>query len=139
MAEPERLFPREERSQPEPIGESVAKLLSDLEDLIRSEIRLARTEIIGNLWAPGQTALIIAAGSVLAVLGVAFLLIAIMFGLATVMPNWVAALIVGAVALIVGGGLARTGQQRLASLNPAPERAIQSLQEDAEWLRNRMR
>ncbi|MCC6383376.1 MAG: phage holin family protein [Dehalococcoidia bacterium] len=132
MAEPERPFPRQERIRPESIGGAVSELLSDLEDLIHSEIRLARTGMIGDLQALGRDAAIIAIGGALAFLGFAFLLVALMFGLAALLPNWAAALIIGAVTLIIGGLLAWSGRRRLTSLNPAPERTIQTLREDAE-------
>ena len=52
------------------------------------------------------------------------------------MPMWLAALIVGVVVLVVGGVLAWVGYKRLKTVNPLPERTIDTLREDVEWLHN---
>ena len=48
------------------------------------------------------------------------------------------AAIVGAVILVVGGVVAYVGYGRVRSSKPAPDRTLNAVREDAEWLKNRM-
>ena len=134
MAEPERLHAN--RGAPETIGEALGNLLGDLGELIHSEVQLARTELVGDVARLGKAAGFLIAGGLIAYLGVALVLVAIMFALGSLVPLWLAALIVGVVVLVIGGALAWAGYQRLKSINPLPERTIETLREDVEWLHN---
>ena len=104
--------------------------------MIHSEVQLARTELVGDVARLGKAAGFLIAGGLIAYLGVALVLVAIMFALGSLVPLWLAALIVGVVVLLVGAVLARVGYKRLTSLNPLPERTIETLREDVEWLHN---
>jgi hypothetical protein len=136
VAEPEQLYPERGHGSPETIGEALGNLLADVGELIRSEIQLARTEVVGDLAVVGRASGYLIAGGAIAYLGVAFVLVAVMFALESLMSPWLAALIVGVVVLVVGGVLAWTGYKRLKSMNPLPERTIETLREDVEWLHN---
>ena len=136
MAEPERMYPDRERGPQETIGETIGNLLTDVGELIHSEVQLARTEIVGDLAVVGRASGYLIAGGAIAYLGVAFVLVAVMFALGFLMPPWLAALIVGVVVLAIGGILAWVGYKRLKTVNPVPERTIDTLREDVEWLQN---
>ncbi|MGI5836034.1 MAG: phage holin family protein [Chloroflexota bacterium] len=170
MAEPERIYEREEPSRPEgeepfaarrvreegraqaggPIPvrrvreeasfqEVVQELISDIGDLVRSELQLIRQDIRSDMSALIGATTLLAAGGIAALLGVTFLLVSIAFALGTIMPLGWAFFVVGLVVLIAGGIAALTGWNRFKSINPAPEQTIETLREDAEWLQNRMR
>jgi hypothetical protein len=51
-------------------------------------------------------------------------------------PAW-AALIVAVIWAVVGGVLYSTGRQRLRTVSPIPRQTVETVKEDAEWLRNR--
>ncbi|MBV9858716.1 MAG: phage holin family protein [Alphaproteobacteria bacterium] len=136
-------------SDPEVIGprrksdRSVAALLSDLANetiqLIRQEIALLKAELHEKLSRVGQGAAALAAGGLLALSGWLVLLAAAVLGLATVLPPWLAALIVGLVVLALGGGLLYLGKTRFAGDALLPRRTLNSLREDEAWIKDQMR
>jgi hypothetical protein len=67
------------------------------------------------------------------------LLAAAVLGLATVLPGWLAALIVALVVLAIAGALVFIGKSRFDADSLMPRRTMRSLREDEEWLRERLR
>jgi len=58
--------------------------------------------------------------------------------LAIFLPEWAAALIVGAVLAAVAYVLVRRGKERLADVGkPVPEQTIETVKEDVEWAKTR--
>src|SRR3954454_407577 len=96
-----------------PIGEVAKELTSDLSLLVRQEIALAKAEMTekGRTAAPGLGMLGGAGGVALAAAGAitAFLILV----LAIVLPEWLAALIVGAVLAGAAYLLMKTGKERV--------------------------
>ncbi len=118
-------------------------LLRDLAEgsaaLVRQEVKLARLEVAAMLKAVGTGTAALAAGGVLALLG----LLAFVTGI-ILLPGdqwlrdryWLAALIV---TLIVGGlaaWLAKQGMNLLAPGQLVPTETIATLKEDKEWLKH---
>jgi uncharacterized membrane protein YqjE len=134
---------REEAVRPAPREESLRdvarELISDIGDLLRAELRLARREIRSDVNTLLMGAVWMAIGGVAVFLGITYLLLAAIFALANTMSLGLAAFIVGVVVLIVGAILAWVGWGKLKSINPLPEQTVDTLREDAEWLRNRTR
>ena len=117
------------RSMPQLIG--VAK---DGLELIRQELNLARQETIEKLTPAARSTGMILGGGVLAAFGGTYLLQAVVRALSTRMPLWLASLVSG-VGLILGGILLmRRGGRQLKNIGVVPEKTINSLREDKEWL-----
>lgn len=125
-----------------PQDRSIAELLRDLSDgtaqLVRQEIRLARTETFesvlglkrGSVWVGGGVGLALAGSGAL----VAFLILAIAQGVGG--RTWLAALIV-AVALSLAGWLClKHGMSALSATRLAPHETATSIKETAEWLKH---
>ncbi|HLU60479.1 MAG TPA: phage holin family protein [Pseudonocardia sp.] len=120
-----------------PTGELVRRLSTQLSELVRRELDLARTELAAKGKRAGAGAGLAGAGGVVALFGVGALVAAAVAGLATVVPVWFAALIVGVVLLLVAGVLALVGRSRLrAATPPVPEQAVRGVQEDVSAVRN---
>ena len=84
---------------------------------------------IGMLGAAGAVALL-AAGAL-----TAFFILA----LDGVMPNWLAALLVGLVYAAVAGGLYYAGKERVAEAGPLlPEKTVETIKEDVEWAKTQI-
>ncbi|WP_219420257.1 phage holin family protein [Pseudonocardia nigra] len=112
-------------------GELVQRLSTQLSELVRSELELARAELTAKGKRAGMGAGLAGAGGVVALFGVGALITAAIAGLATVVPVWLSALIVGVVLLVVAGLLALVGRKRIAAAAPpVPERAVQEVQRD---------
>jgi hypothetical protein len=122
---------------------SLATLLSgivgDAQALVRQEIALARQEIREEISAAKDagTALAIA-GAVLAIGGL-FLLITLALGLADLLnwPSWAGFGLVGLVAAIAGAVMLSSARQRLQHVHPLPERTVETMKENIEWIKDR--
>lgn len=118
-------------------GELVRRLSTQLSELFRRELELARTELTAKGKRAGAGAGLAGAGGVVALFGVGALVAAAIAGLATVVPVWLSALIIGVVLLLVAGILAFVGRGRLRRATPpVPEQAVQGVQSDVDAVRN---
>lgn len=112
-------------------GELMTRLTTQVSELVRGELELAKTELAAKGKRAGVGAGLAGAGGVVALFGVGALVAAAIAALALVLPVWAAALIVGAVLLIVAGTLALLGRNNLRrAVPPMPERAVESVQRD---------
>jgi VIT1/CCC1 family predicted Fe2+/Mn2+ transporter len=121
-----------------PIGQVARELTSDLSLLVRQEIELAKAEMAqkGRTAAPGLgmfggagIVALCAAGAITAF----FVLVFSLF-----LPDWAAALIVGAALAAVAYVLIRQGKERVAEAGkPVPEQTIETVKEDVEWAKTR--
>jgi hypothetical protein len=122
---------------------SIATLLSDLAGetilLLRQELALLKAELHEKFNRIGQGAGALGAGALLAFSGWLVLLAAAVLGLATVVPAWLAALIVALLVLAIGVGLLLFGKNRFDAQALTPERSLRSLREDEAWIRERLR
>jgi uncharacterized membrane protein YqjE len=89
--------PQMQRSFPEVVQD----IVGNLQEIIRSEFRLAKTELKEEAAEAAKPAATFGVGLVLGFYGIGFLLLAAVYGLSTVMAGWLAALLVGAVLAIV--------------------------------------
>jgi len=130
--------------EPRPKTErSITTLLSDLASetilLIRQELALLKAELHEKFSRVGQGATALGAGALIAFSGWLVLLAAAVLGLATVVPGWLAALIVALVVLAIAGALLFIGKSRFDADSLMPQRSLRSLREDEQWLRERLR
>jgi MFS family permease len=118
-------------------GELVQRLSAQLSELVRRELDLARTELATKGKRAGAGAGLAGAGGVVALFGVGALIASAIAGLATVVPVWLSALIVGVVLLLVAGVLALIGRGRLREATPpVPEQAVRGVQNDVAAVKN---
>jgi uncharacterized membrane protein YqjE len=127
--------PQQQRSVPEVLHD----IVGNLQEIIRSEFRLAKTEIKEEAAKAAKPAATFGAGMLLGFYGVGFLLLALVYGLSTVMAGWLAALIVGAILAVVAGALVSSSARKLKHVDPTPEKTIQSLEENVRWEKNQIK
>ncbi|MBA3415925.1 MAG: phage holin family protein [Chloroflexia bacterium] len=120
------------------IGALVGGVIKDLQDLVRAEIQLAKTELKEDATAAGKAAGAMAIGGVFGLIGFIFLMLALTYGLATWLPMWVSALIVAALLLVVAAVLALWGKKELAATKLGPEQTIATLKEDQQWAKQQL-
>jgi Flp pilus assembly protein TadB len=116
----------------------VRDILADAEEIIRSEVRLAKLELREEAVKAGKAAGMLAAAAGAAFYAAWFLLAAVMFALAIAIPLWAAALLVGlalGVAAVWMGALGRDRVRRVSK----PQKTVQSIKESVEWARRQMR
>jgi hypothetical protein len=56
-----------------------------------------------------------------------------------VVEPWLAALIVGAAVVVVGGILALIGKRRFKADNLVPRRTLRTIKDDADWAKEQVR
>ena len=116
------------------MGEIMRDIVAHAEEIIRAEIRLAKTEIRQEGAKAIQGATVSAAGAIVGLFGFGFLMLACVYALSLAMPNWAAALIVGFVLTIICGLLLAVGRQRWQAVHK-PDRTIGEMKENVEWLK----
>lgn len=131
--------PRPERAEPS-FGELVSRLTNQTGVLIRQEISLAKVELRETGTSLARDSAKVGVGVVIAWTGLLALTGALIVGLAQLFNNyWLAALIVGAVYLLVGWMLARGAMADMRRNGLAPKETIESLRDDAEWAKEQTR
>lgn len=120
------------------LGELVSDLSEDLSTLVRKEIELAKTETVEKVSSVGRNVGSMVAGGLVAYAGAICLLIAIAIGLSNWLPAWLAALIVGAVVLVIGLVMVQAGRSALQHMSVAPEKTIRTLKDNTEWVKEKV-
>ena len=124
--------PPMQRSFPEVLQD----IVGNLQEIIRSEFRLAKTEIKEEAAKAAKPAATFGVGLVLGFYGIGFLLLASVYGLSTVMAGWLAALLVGAILAIVAIALLSSSGKKLKRVNPTPYKTMRSLEENVQWAKH---
>ncbi|MHB1138080.1 MAG: phage holin family protein [Microthrixaceae bacterium] len=120
------------------IGELFARLGSDLSGLLTTQVDLARTELRDEAKEAGRTAGAFGAAALLGYLALTLACFAAAWGLAEVLPEGWAFLIVAVVVGIVAGVLAMRGRAELRKAQEVAPETIESIKEDVEWTREQM-
>jgi len=113
-------------------------IVSDIQTLVRQEIRLAKAEMMRE-WDKAK----IAAGSMLVgatllALGTVLLSVAVVCVLHEVaeLPWWASFLIVGGVLTGLGAMFFLTGRSQAANVNVTLPQTTETMKENVEWIRN---
>lgn len=130
------------RATPPPAAErrSLFALIADVPrligDLVRAEIAALKAEIAAKMKAAGIGAGLLVGAAVFGLFAVLVLIAAGVLALALVLPPWAAALIIGAVLLIIAAIIAAIGIGQLKrGVPPAPTETIESVKDDVRAVR----
>jgi len=118
-----------------PISEVFQDIVRNIQEIVRSEVRLAKTEIREEAFKAKSAGLMLGAGAVTAIFATGFLLLTIVYALTLVMPNWAAALVVAVVTALIAAGLLTAGRSQLKQIHPSPERTVETIKENVQWAR----
>ena len=117
------------------IGDILSGLARDVQDLVRGEMALARTEFEQKLHRLIAALLWVVGGALVGFAGLVVLLQGGAAALALRLPAWAALLIVGAVIVVVGVVIARLGLSRISFSTLTPDRTADSLRKDARLIK----
>jgi uncharacterized membrane protein YqjE len=126
------------RNDERSVSDVLQDIFGNVQDIVRSEVRLARAEIKTEAGKTANAAKPLIAGAVLGFYAGGLLLIAAVYGLSIVLAPWLAALVVSAFVAMVAAVLISAGQKRLR-LVKKPEKTIRTLKEDVQWLKDQTR
>jgi uncharacterized membrane protein YqjE len=122
------------------VGDLVQQLSQQTATLVRQEMRLAQVEVQEKGRRAGIGAGMFGGAGLVALYGVGAVVAAVIMLVATAIEPWISALIVGVVLLAVAGILALLGRKQVEQATPAkPERAMESVQDDVEHVKERVR
>ena len=118
------------------LGELFTELAGETGTLVRQEIALAQVELTQKATKAGKNVGMLVVGGAVAYAGVLTLIAAVVLGLATFIPAWLSALIVGVVIAVVSYFMISNALAELKKTDPVPHEAIEKITEDAKWLKN---
>lgn len=116
----------------ESISDLIRHLATDLSSLIGKEIELGKSEMRESVSEVKTAVGAIATGAVIAAAGVLVLLMSAVYGLSIILAPWLAALIVGAAALLVGYVMVSSAKKQMSASSMAPDRTMASVHKDSE-------
>ena len=118
----------------ESIPHLIRDLATDLSTLLGKEIQLAKAEAREAATDVKAAVGAVATGAVVALAGLVILLMSAVYGLSNIVAPWLAALIVGAAALLIGFIMVKGGQKKMSASSLAPDRTLDSVKKDTETL-----
>jgi uncharacterized membrane protein YqjE len=124
--------PQTQRSVPEVLQD----IVGNLQEIIRSEFRLAKAELKEEAAKATKPAAAFGVGLVTGFYGIGFVLLAAVYGLSTIMAGWLAALLVGAILAIVAIALISSSGKKLKRVNPTPDKTLRSIEENVQWAKH---
>jgi len=117
-----------------PMAEVFRDIIGNVQEMVRSEVRLAKVEIRDEASKTARAGAMLAAGAVLAMIAGVFLLVCLAQLLDLIMPDWAAALVVALALGIPAAILISKGRDRLHV--PVPGKTIENVKENVEWMKN---
>ncbi|HEX7197611.1 MAG TPA: phage holin family protein [Candidatus Limnocylindria bacterium] len=130
----------ETREESRGIGDLLGDLGRQVSTLVRKEIDLARVEVTSSVGRASRGAAMAGAGGAVLYAGLLVLLAAIVFGLIEAgLDAWLAALIVAAVTLAIGGIVTSMGVKQIQSTEMAPKQTAETVRENVEFVREQIK
>jgi Putative Actinobacterial Holin-X, holin superfamily III len=135
-----------ERKDERSIGQLLKELTHESSTLLKQEVDLAKTEMSEKASRVGANLGEVAVGGAVALLGAIALVMAAIYGLGAILNNflspetasWLAPLIVGGILAAVGYSMIKKALETLKRESLTPEKTTQSLQENKEWLKQKI-
>ena len=128
----------ENRSE-KPLGELFSDLASDMSNLVRQEVELAKVEVGRTAKHVGRNIGYLVVGGAIAYAALLAIIAAIILLLDNVMPSWGASLLVGVVVAIIGWLLIGKAVSALQQTDVTPKETVETLKEDAAWVKQQIK
>jgi uncharacterized membrane protein YqjE len=124
----------EVQTEAPPLGSLLRELADDMGELLSLEVALAKEEMSAEVEKVKQTATAGGLAVYFAALAGLLLTFAAAWGLAEVVPEGVAFLIVAVVVGVAAAALGLRARSRARAIDPVPRETVQTLEEDVQWL-----
>lgn len=121
------------------VGEMIGQVTQDLSLLMRQELDLAKAEVKQEITKTGKAAGLLGGAGFAGYMVLLFGSIAAWWGLANVMDQGWAALIVTGIWAVVGALLFAVGRGRMKQVNPKPELTVETVKELPDTLKGAAR
>jgi len=118
------------------LGELFADLARETGDLVRQEVTLAKTEMTQKAAKVGKDVAFLAVGGLVLYAGLLAIIAALIIILGTLgLPWWISALLVGLIVTGAGYFLVQKGLSALKKEDLTPRKTVESLKQDADWVK----
>ena len=119
-------------------SELIKDIIADVQEIIRSEVRLAKAELKEEGAKAGIAGGMFGAAAMLGFFGLALFegMCVVLWAILT--PLWIAFLIMGVISLVAGGIFYAAGLDKWRKVHP-PEKTVTTLKENVEWAANQMK
>jgi len=122
-----------------PLGDLFGDLATEMSNLVRQEVALARIEVSQKAKYVGKNVGYLVVGGAVAHAAMLAVIAALIMLLAKVMPNWGATLLVGILVagiawLLIGKALAALQRTEIT-----PRETVETLKEDATWMKEQIK
>ena len=121
------------------VSDVLQDIVGNIQDIIRSEVRLAKTEVRQEAVKAKSASLLLGVGAVTGIFGTFFLLLTIVYALSNVVPNWAAALIVAIALAVIATVMVSMGLNQFKLVHPTPDKTIENLKENVEWAKRQVK
>ena len=134
MAQTQMQVQKDERS----LGELFTELAAETGTLVRQEVALAQAEVTAKATRAGKSIGFLAVGGAIGYAAMLAVLAGVVLGLSYFMPPWIAAILVGLVVGVVAFFMISSALSDLKNTNLKPEETVESIKEDAQWLKDQV-
>jgi uncharacterized membrane protein YqjE len=122
-----------------PLSSVLQDIVHNIQDIVRSEVRLAKTEVRDELAKTRSASTLVAVGVISGLFCIMFLLLTLFHALGLVRPAWAAALCVAVALAILAGVTVMAGAKRFKTINAAAPKTVASLKENVEWAKRQVK
>jgi hypothetical protein len=123
-----------------PLGELLKQLSQETTQLVHQELELAKAELAQKGKQAGMGAGMFGGAGAIGLAALGALTACFILALDTIMPAWLAALLVAVVYGVIAFVLVKQGQARIKRATPpVPTQTVETVKEDVEWAKTQMR
>ena len=122
-----------------PLGDLFSDLATDMSNLVRQEVALAKLEITQKAKYLGRNVGYLVVGGAVAYAGLLAVIAAIIMLLDNYMPAWGAALLVGVVVALIAWMMIGKAISALQQADLTPHETVETLKEDATWMKQQIK
>ena len=122
-----------------PLGDLFSDLASDMSNLVRQEVNLAKLEVTEKAKYLGRNVGYLVVGGAVAYAGMLAVIAAIIMLLDQYMPAWGAALLVGVVVALIAWLMIGKAMSALQEADLTPHETVETLKEDASWMKQQIK
>jgi len=130
---------RQTTSNGRTMGEVLQDIVANIQEIVRSEFRLAKVEIHEETTKAVRSSIPLVIGVLLSLYALGFILLAVVHALSMVVDAWLATLIVGAGVLVISVILVSVGRKRFKQVKVVPEKTVVTVKENVQWAKHQMR
>ena len=117
------------------LGELFGDMTSEVSALMRKEVELAKAEIKEEVGRAGKAGGMLGAGAGAGYFALLFVSLALAWLLDQALPIALAFFLVGVLYAVAAAVLITRGREQMKRVDPVPRQTVETLKEDAEWVK----